>query len=197
MFCKACGKPIEENAKFCPNCGTGTMQDNSNPISDSVVLLTLKPRFITLTAILKSLPTSLFIVIMGASLFSGVAGAYFKDYSAIPVIIVAVIALFCVIFLSCFFAFETNKKTIYHFYKTKVEYHEGFLGKDTKTLKYNRVLETELKKGIIQQIYGVGSIYLTTGGVSASGSSNGVFIIDIPNPDKNYRVIKELIDNCQ
>lgn len=29
MFCKYCGKEIAEDAKFCPNCGSGVNQENT------------------------------------------------------------------------------------------------------------------------------------------------------------------------
>jgi len=69
------------------------------------------------------------------------------------------------------------------------------------------VKETTLRKGILQRIYGLGSIYLATLATGTSRNSNpfvalgfgnvsasGVIVRDIPDPDAAFDRIRRLID---
>lgn len=201
MFCQNCGKPIEDNAKFCTSCGAATNIENTNParhagstanVDDNEIVLRIKPKFLSLPIIL----TSFLIAIFCAGTF-GVQLYVVSSYNLLLVIILVVLLLIFIPPLYYFYALGKNNNTVYSFYKTKVEYHEGFLGRDTKTLKYSRILETELRRGLIQQYYKVGTIYLSTGGMAISGNTtgNGVLIKNIPSPDENYLSIKKLIDS--
>lgn len=202
MFCKNCGKEIEDDSKFCPNCGTALnyeVRKQESPLNDNEIVLTLKPRFIWPAVLFVVVPSTLFFSIWCAIFFGGMAQMYFYNHGGVnyaAFIVCGLLPLLTIPPINFFVALQKNKNTIYHFYKTKVEYHEGFLGKDSKTLSYSKVLETELRKGLIQQNFGVGTIYLSAGGVSIAGASagNGVTIADIPNPDENYKLIKNLID---
>ena len=36
MFCRSCGKPIDDDSKFCPFCGTKVANDNSKVNEENV-----------------------------------------------------------------------------------------------------------------------------------------------------------------
>lgn len=203
MFCKNCGKEVENDTKFCPSCGTVLNLEEKKqevPVRDDEIVLTLKPRFISISALLMIIPPTFFFSIWCGVFLGGISQIFFAQHGGVniwPFLIFAILPLLIIPPASYFMALGKNRNTIYKFYRTKVEYHEGFLGKDTKTLSYNRVLETELRRGVIQQQFGVGSVFLSTGGAAISGAGgNGVSIADIPNPEENYKLIKDLIDKC-
>lgn len=200
MFCKNCGIEVENDAKFCANCGTVIgLQEKKQEVyvSDDEIILTLKPKFISLAILLKIIPTTIFFSIWCSLFVGGITQVFFITHGGAnfwPFVIFAILPWLINPPLSYFTALGQNRNTVYKFYRTKVEYQEGFLGKDFKTLSYNKILETELKRDIIQQWFGLGSVFLKAGGASVLGS--GVIIANIPNPEANYKLIKDLIYNC-
>ena len=100
---------------------------------------------------------------------------------------------------------KTYQKTEYRFYQDKLEYFEGFFSIHEKSITYKNITEAQLRKGIIQRGYNLGTIILATpatgvyggGWQSSSGRGmpfSGIKILDIEYPDDNYRKIKEFIN---
>jgi len=91
---------------------------------------------------------------------------------------------------------KTYAKTEYHFYADRLEYAEGFWTAENKSIKYKNIIEANLRKGVIQKRYGLGSIYLSTPatGMQQGRSCSGIMIRDIEHTQDIYEKLKELID---
>lgn len=102
----------------------------------------------------------------------------------------------------------TYAHTVYAFHDDRVEFETGFFSISRKVVDFRDVKEVTLRKGVLQRLYGLGTIYLATlatgrgssepnlfsswgfGDVSASG----VTVRDIANPDAAFERIRRLVD---
>ncbi len=202
MFCKFCGKEIDENSKFCPHCGKQLLgETRKQTINDNEILFTAKPVFIPIVTIISFIPIQLFMTVWG-SVFFGVFGVFaIKALKLnIPVyysfIIFGFIFFLGIPFLVYFVKKRTYEKTEYRFYKTKMEYYEGFFNLEEKTIQYKNITEVYLRRGIIQKQFNLGTIYLATPatGMTTSRARSGIAIMDIENPEDVYKKVKELIN---
>jgi membrane protein YdbS with pleckstrin-like domain len=99
----------------------------------------------------------------------------------------------------------TYQKTEYRIFEHRVEYTDNFLSEEWKTLTYKRVVEVHLRKGFIQKLFGLGSIFLEIPASSSEGSSgswwegsrNGIDMADIDNSEEVYHFIKDFVPNMQ
>jgi uncharacterized membrane protein YdbT with pleckstrin-like domain len=98
-------------------------------------------------------------------------------------------------------------RTEYNFLDDQLEFEEGFFTINKKLIKYKNVKEVTLRKGILQRIYGLGTIYMATLATGSTTSFNpfyalgfgnvsasGVGVRDIPNPDDAYEKIKGMVE---
>jgi uncharacterized membrane protein YdbT with pleckstrin-like domain len=98
-------------------------------------------------------------------------------------------------------------RTEYRFFDDRLEFEEGFFSINKKVIKYRDVKEVTLRKGILQRIYGLGTIYLATLATGSSRGSNpflalgfgnvsasGVSVRDIMYPDQAFERIRLMID---
>lgn len=208
MYCKKCGTKMDDMARFCSSCGTSLNQDTMVKNQPDKIILTVKPVFIGWATFLGLLPVTLFLTVWGAGLFGGFT---FMGINALtgglddpsvtwqPFVFWGVLFFFGVPLISYFGKKYTYKYTIYNFYGTKVEYIENFWTKEIKSVSYKRILEVNLKKGLLQQGYNLGTIVLSTaatGDISKEARS-GITIANIENPDVVYNKIKQLVENCQ
>lgn len=172
MFCENCKKEVDNDAKFCPFCGESIINSKEN----EQILFTLKPIFLVNRRTLAiSIPIYLFL-------------------AAFPAIIFGYLSF---IFTPIFIHFALRgyyELKSYNFYPDRLESVSNFIAKQLTTLKYKNIIATELKKGIIQQDYNLGTIVLSTGRMDLGGI---MMISDIPNPDKNYEKILELINKAK
>jgi len=204
MFCKECGKEIPDNAKFCPGCGTALADEQFAPTVSEVdsgeALLTLRPVFIPWVTVLSVLPIQLFLTVWGAGFCGGFGMLGVKALGlALP-------TWFTFVFFGCLFFFgipilayvakkRTYSKTEYRLFRDRVEYAEGFWTVENKTTKYKSIIETHLRKGIIQRRYNLGTIYLATPatGMQQGTRTSGIRIRDIEEPEKVYEMVRDLI----
>ena len=173
-----------------------------------VVRLSIKPVFIGWITLLTQLPLQLFFTIWCAGFIGGIAmstGLFPKSW---PIHYVVGAAAFFAIPLVAYFGKKLNySRTEYRFYSDRLEFDEGFFSVNKKVIKFRDVKETSLRKGILQRIYGLGSIYLATlatgstrgtnpfvalgfGNVSASG----IIVRDIRDPDSIFEKVRQLVD---
>ena len=82
------------------------------------------------------------------------------------------------------------KKTKYIFYSDKVEFFDGFLVKNRKTINYDRISNIGQRKGIIEGWFGLGTIYIDTAGFSPRGHE--LMMRYLENPDRVYDKISKL-----
>lgn len=113
---------------------------------------------------------------------------------------------FSFVFFACLFFFgipllaftakkRTYAKTEYRFYGNRLEYAEGFWTVENKTIKYDKITETAMRRGILQRKYGLGTIFLATPatGFQHGKSMSGIRIHDIEEPEKVYDAVQHLI----
>ena len=83
----------------------------------------------------------------------------------------------------------------YKFYRTRLEYAEGFWTVENKTVKYDKITETAMRRGIIQKKYGLGTVFLTTPatGFQQGRAMSSIRIRDIKDPEKVYETMQKLL----
>jgi membrane protein YdbS with pleckstrin-like domain len=209
MFCSQCGKEITERANFCAECcaavaGAGTMPSHYEEPDTGEPILILKPVFVGWVTALSVLPLQIFFTIWGAGFFGGFGLLAVKGLNLpLP-------PWFTFVFFGCLFFFgipiaaytskkKTYAKTEYRFYKTKLEYYEGFFAVEEKTVDYKNIMEVYKYKGLIQQKYGLGTIILASPmlGYTRSSAHSGIRICDIENPDEVYEKVRELVNKAK
>ena len=209
MFCKTCGKELNDDAAFCNNCGTPVGQvsnamsvNNSNDRKkeDNVVRLEIKPTFIFPYQILKdigNLIVWLFLIGLCLGINFIALFMYFPVFSIVTFTLILVIRLL-------FEKAQYNRIT-YRFLKTKVEYVDGFLNKEEKQLKYEHVREVTMSQNVLERIFGIGRIRLFTNASSAYNTGtnhrqtgkNGVDIHCVVNVKEQYRAAKAILDEME
>jgi len=207
MYCKNCGKLIAEDGKFCAECGKPieTQKKPGTPIADALIL-TLKPKFVALPFLISRIPLQIFFTIWCAGFLGGLTNLAFvfigkafgmdNTFGLLPFVFWGIAAFIGIPIISLIVTKGTYNNSFYRFYETKLEYSENFLTKELKTINYKRIIEVYLRKGIFQQPYGLGTIFLST--ASSNGISDaGITIRNIPNSDQYYHKIKELIEAAQ
>jgi len=176
--------------------------------SDPSVTFSVKPVFVGWITLLMQLPFQIFFAVWSGGFF-GIMAANLtgKKWAWLPPLVIGG-AVFVVMPIVIYLGRKLNyARTEYRFYQDRVEFEEGFFTVNKKVVKYENVKEVTLRKGLLQQIYGLGNVYLSTlaTGVDAPASpfsafgfgnvsASGVTVRDIPNPDDAYETIKKLID---
>lgn len=202
MFCQKCGKQMENDSKFCPGCGRPVTSSGYFKDEKEKPLLEIKPVFISSVTALSVLPLQIFFTIWGAGFFGGF-GLIITKFLRLNLPI-----WFTFVFSGCVFFFgipllvynakkNAYKKTKYIFYQTKLDYYEGFFAVEEKSMSYKNVTEIYLRKGVFQKNHGLGTIVLSTPATGFQGSGraqSGIKIVDIENPDKVYKQLKEIIN---
>jgi membrane protein YdbS with pleckstrin-like domain len=172
------------------------------------VKLSIKPVFIGWIALLMQLPLQLFFTVWCGGFFGGMgaaAGIFPKDSRAAYIIGAITFVAFPVV---TYVGKRLNySRTEYRFYPDRLEFDEGFFSINKKVIKFRDVKETTLRKGILQRIYGLGSIYLATLATGSTRNSNpfvalgfgnvsasGVVVRDIGDPDGTFEKVGQLVD---
>jgi membrane protein YdbS with pleckstrin-like domain len=84
----------------------------------------------------------------------------------------------------------TLNRTQYKFYNNRVEYYEGFLVKNRKTINYDRITNIGQRKGIVEGMLGLGTIFIDTAGSSQKGHELAMSYLE--HPDQIYDWITKL-----
>ena len=115
-----------------------------------------------------------------------------------PVITYGLIAYVISFIASMYFiylkAFVEPTRTTYSIYDDRIEYYEGFLNRNHRTLLYDQVIDVQLAEGILQQTKNAGTITLITQQLVESGdaklSNRRISLRNVPNPQELYEVIR-------
>ena len=178
-------------------------------MASATVRLSVKPVFIGWITLLMQLPLQLFFTVWAGGFFGGMgtaAGLFPKNSWTASYAIGAIV--FVAMPIVAYVGKKLNySRTEYRFYADRLEFEEGFFSINKKVIKYRDVKETTLRKGVLQRIYGLGSIYLATLATGSSRNSNpfvalgfgnvsasGVIVRDIPDPDAAFDRIRKLVD---
>ncbi len=173
--------------------------------------LLLKPVFVGWITFLTQLPSQLLFSILCGLLIGGVATdiGLFPNNSKLPIMLfggTAFIVFPIVVYVVKKFNYRVTE---YKFYDDRLEFQEGFLTNYKKTVQFEDVREVTLRKGVLQRVCGLGTVYLATQATGSAGSSNnsnvffnigfgnisasGISVRDIANPDEVYCKIQEII----
>jgi len=87
------------------------------------------------------------------------------------------------------------KRTEYRFYNNRLEYFEGFLVKNRKTINYTQISNIGQRKGIVEGLFGLGTVYIDTAGSSKKGHELSMQYLD--NPDQIYDWVAQTAANKQ
>ena len=122
----------------------------------------LKPIFIGWITLLTQLPLQLFFTIWCGGFFGGMASSFLSI--KFPTAALYIGGLTFIIFPTViYWGKKLNyARTEYRFYVDRLEFDEGFFTLQKKVIKYRDVKEVTLREGILQRIYGLGTVYLAT-----------------------------------
>lgn len=201
-FCSNCGEEIEDNVKFCGECGTpvsgsasGKEQSTkfegspeSKKQTKGELLLTLKPVFVPL---IKFFPVLAQIIVF--LLFFGMF--FYIANEPLPDMIYIFAGVFGLFWVGMplgrfYFQKKTYDKTEYKIFDDHLEYSEGFLNVKINRAKIDRVIDIHYKQSVMQKWFNLGTITLDLAG---GGSRNAVKFKDIENPQETYQRVDNLI----
>lgn len=182
----------------------------------------LKPKFVLWLALLQQFPAQIFLTIWGALFFgagfgvltsaSGVFSVGGREIGSF-----AMSLLFGPFIAGTFFFFATPvvlvgakfmnyRNTSYRILPDRIDVEEGFLTIQQKRLMLREVREVTLRRGVLQRLAGLGSVYVATyasgggygwrpgsmiGGASMFGS--GMMFLDLPEYEAVYRALQEIV----
>jgi uncharacterized membrane protein YdbT with pleckstrin-like domain len=164
----------------------------------------LRPVFVGWITLLVQFPFQLFLTVWAGTFF----GTLTVGALGWPAYVLFGGLAFVIVPLIAFVGKKLNyARTEYRFYDDRLEFEEGFFNINKKVIKYRDVKEVTLRKGLLQRIYNLGTIYLATlatgsaprnnvffglgfGNVSASG----IGVRDIVDPDSTFEKIKAIVD---
>ena len=109
------------------------------------------------------------------------------------VYIISFVVAMCLLYLKCF---KEPEKTVYRIFESKLEYYEGFLNRQQRTVVFDQVIDVQLSEGLLQQSKGAGSITLTTQQLVSSGegklSNRSIVLKNIPKPQEVYDLLRRV-----
>jgi len=170
----------------------------------AAMLFSQRPVFIGWIAFLVQLPFQLFFTVW--------AGVFFGTMTQPALGLLGFFLFGSLAFFSVPLVAYVGKKlnysrTEYRFYDDRLEFDEGFFAINKKVIKYKDVKEVTLRKGLLQRIYNLGTIYLATLATGSSPRNNvfyglgfgnvsasGIGLRDITDPDATFEKIKDIVD---
>jgi membrane protein YdbS with pleckstrin-like domain len=173
-----------------------------------------RPKFIFWTSFLAQVPLQLFFAFWAGGFFGGMITLFLPSVSTrisvyvgnpFTTIGLATLLLFPVVTL--FGKWLNYRNTCYRVYLDRLEVEEGFFTRHRKDVLVSSVREVNLRRGILQRLVGIGSVYVATtatgqgwgwqssaliGATSTFGS--GIMLMDLENSEEAYRRIRQLVD---
>lgn len=157
--------------------------------------LVLKPKFLGWMSVF---PIAINSVVGGVGMlaFGFFANHVTNGKVPMPIKIVFGFAFILFVFVIPFVAYVLKKNTYsqteYRFFDNQLEYAEGFLNVQNKSIGFDKIQETSMIRGIIQKKYGIGTIILKTAG---QGPNAGVYLRDIETPEHIYETVKQILSH--
>lgn len=120
-------------------------------------------------------------------LFGNVSVLNLLTYSCLLIDILLIVKLiFHIIFQNLQY-----KHITYTFYDSHMIYEDDFLNQHRKNIEYANVKEVEIRRTIMDRIFGYGVIIIYTN--AENNRSNGLVIYGIKNPKNSYDIIDQLV----
>ncbi len=169
----------------------------------------VRPVFIGWITLLVQLPLQLFFTLWAGAFFGGMlmATGWFERGSGAPFIFFGAVAFISIPLIAYFGKSLNYSRTEYRFFEDHLEFEEGFFSINKKVIRFSDVKEVTMRKGILQRIYGLGTIYLATLATGSSPSfrpftalgfgnvsGSGISVRDIRDPDQTFDRIRQLVD---
>lgn len=164
----------------------------------------IKPVFVGWIAFVVQIPLQLFFTVWAGGFFGGILSGITAGDASIGFIIG--LAVFIAIPVMCWVGKKYNyENTVYKIFDDRVEFEEGFLTVQQKTVHFRDIREITLRKGILQRSCDLGSVYLATQATGSShgnpfsmlgmtsASASGLTIRDVTNADDLYQKLRALI----
>jgi membrane protein YdbS with pleckstrin-like domain len=173
-----------------------------------------RPRFVLWTSFLAQLPLQIFFSFWVGGFFGGLLAFFLPGAAsalaarfASPTLVLGwtTFLLFPIVTLAV--KRLNYRNTVYRLHRDRVEIVEGFLTQHRKEVPFASVREVSLRRGILQRVAGLGSVYIATlatgqalgwstsailGGGSTLGS--GAMLMDLANSEAAYTQVRELVD---
>jgi len=159
----------------------------------------VKPKLIGWVVLVQSLPITFRMTIFASSMGGTIAFLLtllrFANFSLWwPFVYCGLAAFVAVPTIIYFIYHRTYEATAYKFYDEHLEYSEGFWTIENRTIAYRHITQIDLRRNVIQRIYGLGSVYLSVpSGVIRSGKFSGIVINNIENPELIYKKIQTIL----
>lgn len=83
------------------------------------------------------------------------------------------------------------KNTEYRIYPNHVESQDSFINRQNQSLKYKDVTDIQVKRPLLQRLFGCGTIMLSTAGKGGSGLK----LYYVENPDFVYEELSDIVSN--
>jgi len=178
-------------------------------MSTGAIRLSVTPVFIGWITLVMQLPLQLFFTLWASLFFGGMiasTGVFGKSLGW-PAYVIGVVTFVGMPIVTYVGKKLNYSRTEYRFYDDRLEFDEGFFTINKKVIKFRDVKETTLRKGVLQRIYGLGSIYLATLATGSTRNTNpfvalgfgnvsasGVVVRDIEDPDGTFEKVRQLVD---
>ena len=207
MYCSTCGTRLQDDANYCSSCGAGTRNGSNGPYpgqepaQPTRPVITLRPTFVPSISMLSVFPLQVLLTLWGALFFGGLVMFCLEMVSLdvpklVPFIIAGAVFFFGIPVLAYFTKQKIYAKSEYRFYTDKLDYFDGFFTTEEKSVDYSNITEINLRRGVFQKLYGLGTIVLSTPatGMIAARERSRIMIADIPNADRVYQQVKGLLE---
>lgn len=177
-------------------------------------LLTMRPKFVPILGLLSQIPIQIYFTIV-ASIFSFFIVSFpfqtltsflqtsddaqaltgFRVPILVPVIVIALFDLIVLPITGYLLMRRRYAMTEYRFFRSNLEYYEGFFTIERKTIDYQAIAEITVREGPLQQKFGLGRLELSTTatGTESGVSRSGIELSDLEEPQKAYRQVRELM----
>ena len=207
MVCENCGTLLDVNDLFCPKCGKKRSLNVKN--FEDFIEYQIKPKFILEYETLKSLLIIAFLIFIIYFLFENYLYIRIRNFSFLTLVFL----LFCIVIIFTVIRLiiidKEYKSSKYVFYKTRVEYKNGFLNKEIKKIKYKNIREIAMNQNILERLFNIGTITIFTNASTYKVNSrdyqrnrhnrilgkNGIYIRSVYNVNKKYQIVKSIIDS--
>lgn len=86
--------------------------------------------------------------------------------------------------------------TSYSIYPNRIEFEEGLLNRQRRTVLLDRIIDVQLTEGVLQRTAGAGTVRLMTQGLVSQGAerltNRTLFMWNVPDPGGVYELVRSL-----
>jgi uncharacterized membrane protein YdbT with pleckstrin-like domain len=179
-------------------------------IGAAAMRFSVRPVFIGWLTLLGQVPIQLFMTLWAGGFFGGLTSSFFPHTFSSPFVFFGCLAFFGIPLVTYVGKKLNYGRTEYKFSEDRLEFEEGFFSLNKKVILLKDVREVTLRKGFLQRLYGLGSIYLATLATGSSTTNNaftalgfgnvsasGIIVRDIADPDETYTRIQQLVERSR